>query len=104
MTVANNAGIPAKKYLARGDYILRELAGECVLIPTGDAAAAFNGIITLNPTARFIWEAIQTPRTFEELLAQFLEAYEIDPETANKDLAELLKTFEERHMLEQDNG
>jgi hypothetical protein len=90
----------SKTYRANPDYILRELAGECVLIPTGDAAASFNGIITLNPTARFIWDELQTPRSFAALLDRFLDEYEIDRETAENDLAELLQDFEKRHMLE----
>jgi hypothetical protein len=100
MKQIDNEAETTKTYHANPDYILRELADECVLIPTGNAAAAFNGIITLNPTARFIWEALQTPLTFEELLGRFLAEYEIDSETAKSDLVELLADFEKRQMLE----
>jgi hypothetical protein len=96
----DNKTNPTKTYRARADYMLRELAGECVLIPTGEAAAAFNGIISLNNTSRFVWEALKEPLTFSELLARFLEEYEIDEDTAKADLQELLDDFAAHHMIE----
>ena len=33
---------------ASKDYILREIAGETILIPSGAAAQKFNGLVTLN--------------------------------------------------------
>ena len=37
------------------ELILRTIAGESVLIPTGEMAARFNGMISLNGPAAFIW-------------------------------------------------
>lgn len=37
------------------DYILRNIAGEQVVVPTGQAGQKFNGLITLNSTAVFLW-------------------------------------------------
>lgn len=37
------------------EFILREIAGECVLVPTGATTQEFNGLITMSDTARFIW-------------------------------------------------
>lgn len=35
------------------EFILREIAGECVLIPTGTTTQEFNGLITLSETAKW---------------------------------------------------
>lgn len=37
------------------EFILREIAGECVLVPTGATSQEFNGMITISDTAKFIW-------------------------------------------------
>ncbi|WP_455543007.1 hypothetical protein [Intestinibacter sp.] len=37
------------------DFILRNIAGEYIMVATGDATQAFNGMITLNDVAAFIW-------------------------------------------------
>ena len=30
------------------EFILREIAGECVLVPTGETSQEFNGMITIS--------------------------------------------------------
>ena len=32
------------------EFILREIAGECVLVPTGATSQEFNGMITISDT------------------------------------------------------
>ena len=38
------------------EFILREIVGEAVLIPTGATAAQFNGLMSVNELGKFIWE------------------------------------------------
>ena len=40
------------------EFILREVADEYILIPTGKTTEEFNGMITLSETAPFIYEHI----------------------------------------------
>lgn len=67
------------------EFILRDIAGECVLVPTGATTQEFNGLITMSDTAKFIWENMEKADSFEELIQMILEEYEIDEETAKKD-------------------
>ncbi|MEE1087297.1 MAG: PqqD family protein [Schaedlerella sp.] len=67
------------------EFILRNIAGECVLVPTGATTQEFNGLITMSDTAKFIWENIEKAESFGELVKMMLEEYEIDEETAKKD-------------------
>lgn len=67
------------------EFILREIAGECVLVPTGATTQEFNGLITMSDTARFIWENMEKAESLEEMIQMILEEYEIDEETAKKD-------------------
>ena len=50
------------------EFILREIAGECVLVPTGATTQEFNGLITLSDTARFIWEHIEQADSLEDMV------------------------------------
>lgn len=77
------------------DFILREIAGECVLIPTGVTTQEFNGLITLSETAKFIWENIENVDSFQEMIALILENYEIDEQTAMKDAWEFINQLTE---------
>lgn len=65
-----------KRYRANGNYVYREIAGEGVLIPSGDLPG--NVMVTLNETGAFLWAQLQEPKTMEELIAAAREAYD-DP-------------------------
>ena len=64
-----------KVYKANPNIIMREVDGDCLLIPTG-SDVAINGLITLNPIAKFLWEQFQTPSTIPEVLAKAREKYD----------------------------
>ena len=67
------------------DFILREIAGDYVLVPTGAATQEFNGLITLTETAKFIWVNVEKVDSFEEMVARILEEFDVDKETATRD-------------------
>ena len=62
-------------------FILREVAGDTVVVPTG-AELNFNGMITLNGTAKTLWCALEKGATIEELTKALLDEYDVDAETA----------------------
>lgn len=72
------------------EFILRDIAGECVLVPTGATTQEFNGLITLSDTAKFIWENIEQVDSLQEMISKILEEYEIDEETATKDTVQFI--------------
>lgn len=66
------------------NFILRDISGKYVLIPFGEQALDFNGIITLNDTAKFLWEICAEETNQEKLKLALIAEYEIDGETADK--------------------
>lgn len=72
------------------EFVLREIAGEAILVPTGATAQEFNGMINLSATAQFIWENVEKVDSFEELVDLILEEFEIDRERATIDAAKFV--------------
>lgn len=70
------------------DFILREIAGEILLVPTGAAAARFNGLITMNELGKFIVQALGEDMTLPQLAEKITGEYEVDYETALADAEE----------------
>ncbi|WP_455544014.1 PqqD family protein [Intestinibacter sp.] len=68
------------------DFILRNIAGEYIMVATGDATQTFNGMITLNDVAAFIWENIDESQTVENLIESVLNEFDIDEKTAREDV------------------
>ena len=68
-----------RKFRANPDFLLREVAGEAVLIPIGEAGVFENSVISLNDTCCFLWKLFQTPRTIEDVIAEAKKEY-TDPD------------------------
>lgn len=73
-------------------YMLREAAGEIVVVPFGEEALNFQGIISLNETGALLWKRLEQGCDQEALVKALLNEYEIDADTANKDV----KSFVEK--------
>ena len=67
------------------DFMLRDIAGEVILVPTGAATQQFNGMITLNEVAAFIWKNLDESKSKEELVDKIMDEFEVD-ETARTDV------------------
>ena len=82
------------------NYIVRKIAGETLLVPTGAAAREFSGLITLNELGAFIWEHLNEAENVQDLAAMIAAEYEVDPATARADAQEFLDLLISRHMAE----
>lgn len=74
------------RYFSNPDYLLRKIAEEAILVPTGNSAEKFNGMISLNDTCIFLWEFFQTPHTIQEAVHAAEEIYQDDAGTLESDI------------------
>lgn len=81
------------------DFILREIMGDVVLVPINQSTSQFNGLITINELGKFIWENIEKTQDEEDLLQKILDEYEVDRETAKKDLDEFLQVLKDMDII-----
>ena len=87
---------------ASKDMLLREIAGEHILVPVGEAAARFQGMITLNGSGLLLWERLGHECTEEDLATALMDEYEVDLETAREDVRKFLAKMEQAGILEKD--
>lgn len=85
---------------ASKDMILREIAGEFILIPVGKAALKIHGMINLSESAAFIWNMLQNDCAEDALVDALLTEYDIDRETAVCDVREFIDQMNEVGILE----
>ena len=81
-------------------YLLREVAGTYVAVPTGKASVYFSGMITLNGTGAFLWKLLTEDKSEQELLSAMLEEYYTNEATARSDISEFIKTIKAANLLE----
>lgn len=81
-------------------FMLREVGNQTVVVAVGEASKSFNGIIRLNPTGKFLWEKLGTQTDGNALLSAMLDEYDIDEETAKKDIAAFVSKLKGAGILE----
>ncbi len=81
-------------------FELREICGENVILSHGMENIDFSKIISLNETAAFLWkEAMGKDFDEQSLSDALLDAYDVDAETARKDVERILSTWREIGLL-----
>ena len=85
----------------KSGFILRQIAGENVIMPTGIDTINFNRLITLNESAAWLWENL-LDKTFDEniIVHMLIEHYGIGQELAKKDAAQICNSWREIGILE----
>lgn len=80
-------------------FLLRNVAGEYVVIPTGNSMVDFKAMISLNESGAFLWEQLLTDKTEQQLTESFLNEYDVDEKTATEDIKEFVKLLEKNNLL-----
>ncbi|MCD7881416.1 MAG: PqqD family protein [Clostridiales bacterium] len=83
------------------DFMLREIAGESLLVPVNEAAVNFQGIMSLNESGRLLWDRLQKDTTEDDLVSALLDVYDTTPEVARQDVAVFLDQLRERDILQE---
>lgn len=79
--------------------IVREVAGEYILIPFGEAVTEYNGVFTVSPVAAFAIELMKEEIEKDELINKILEEFDVDRETAERDLDTFISQLEDLKIL-----
>ena len=80
-------------------FILREVAGETVVIPSGDDLD-LNMMITLNETGKFLWEHLEQGAVEGDLVDALCGEYEVTRDRANAAVCRFIETLNEHGFLE----
>lgn len=82
------------------EFVLKEIAGNYVVLPFGENAVSFKAMITLNYTGAFLWKQLEVEKNKDELLAAMIEEYDIDSKIAEQDMAEFIESLKINGILE----
>ena len=80
-------------------FILREVAGSYLVVAVGNAVKEFGGIVNLNETGAFLWRLLEKSSTEPEMVDALLNEYEVDRETAEKDVKAFVDKLTEAKLV-----
>lgn len=80
-------------------FVLREVAGNIVVIPSGDTLD-LNMMITLNETGRFLWERLEQGAEKEDLVQALTQEYDVSAEDAKAHIDGFVAKLNENGLLD----
>jgi len=88
-----------KLFKLKPGFILRKIAGSDIVIPIGENIANFNGLITLNETAAFLFKLLGEGASMADMIEALIKEYHIDRDLACKDTHKFITELKNADML-----
>lgn len=95
-------GKGVRLFIANPDFLLREIGGEAVLVPVGEAGIFENSVISLNDTCRFLWQLFQTPRSVEDVIAEAKKEYDDPDGVMEQGINQFVKEYLQYGLLKEE--
>lgn len=84
----------------REGFVVREIAGESVVIALGKASKFFNGMIKLNETGRLIWDGLAAGKEKMQIIESILAEYDVEQSVIEADYEKFISTLKGANVLE----
>lgn len=81
------------------EFVKRKIFDEYYLVPIGEAASKFGGIIAINEVSSFIFDCLTECENAKDIAARLLERYDTDEATALSDTEEFLTALREQGII-----
>jgi len=81
-------------------FMLKEIAGDIVVVPTGNNVVDFSAIIMLNETGSFLWKALEGGADKPQMLKLMLAEYSVDAQTAEADIDSFIQKMLDNNLLD----
>ena len=82
-------------------FTVRNIAGSDIVVPVGNAEKIFNGMITLNESGAFFWNALLKDTTVDEVVKNVTSEYDVDEERAKADVEKFIEQLRENNLIEE---
>ena len=82
-------------------FMIREVAGYNVVVPVGDAAVDFNGMINLNETGALLWRTLLNGAEESDLVAALLAEYDVTEDIAKQDVSGFIMKMREANLIDE---
>lgn len=81
-------------------FLLRNVAGNHVVVPIGEATLDFNGMMNLNETGAFLFGKMIEGTSKEQLIKDLMDEYDVSIELATKDVEDFVLKVEREDLFE----
>lgn len=86
------------------NIVTRKVMDEILLIPISGEMASMDNLYSLNETAAFVWQSIDSRRTLAEVVEMLEQQYGASTEIIREDLLEVAAGFAKAELIIPVNG
>ena len=83
------------------DVVVREVAGEIILVPVTGSLAATRCIFSTNEIGRFIWERLDGKHSVAAIHRDISACFDVNPEQAWEDLQGFVKEMQKEALIRE---
>ena len=83
----------------RKQLVKRNIAGDVILVPIGDASLELKGLVTLNETGELLWDRLPQAADAADLAAALRAEYDVDEPTALQDAQAFLDALRQLNIV-----
>jgi len=88
-------------YVKNHEFVQREVAGECILIPVRRQLTDVNSLYVLNETGAALWRRIDGKKTLLDITLEFLNEFDVTQAQLEKDVASLIEDLLSIHAIQE---
>lgn len=81
-------------------FLLKEVAGNNIIVPIGDNLVDFSAMITVNETGAFLWKMLEKGTEIDELVTSLTGEFDVSEEIAKEDITDFINVLKDKGILE----
>ena len=81
-------------------FVLRKVAENYIVVPVGEMAKKFNGVIKLNESSAFMWQKLVDGIELNDLIKAVTDEYEVDTARAEQDVKAFTDALKNANVAE----
>ena len=85
----------------KSGFMLREIAGQWVVVPLGERVVEFNGIMTLSESGSLIWKLLEKGVSREDIVPILLAEYNIEESIIRIDIDDFIASLQANDLIEE---
>lgn len=86
-------------YLPSSGFVMREIAGEALLVPVGEQTKVLNGMVTLSQTGAFLWKSMDGKRDVKTLAGLLADECDVSADEILDDVIAFVSKAEENGLI-----
>lgn len=86
-------------FTKNGEIVSRKIAGELFLIPIRGKLSDMKNIFTLNAVGEFIWQTLDSPKSFRDICDGVVSSFQVAKEQAESDVSDFINELLETGLI-----